>query len=119
VEDEDVVIRPQHDAARGLTSWLLSRDAGSSGVTVAKMRVTQPVRPGVDAQGVHPGRDWFTVLSGTVVLLLAERTIPVRAGQAAEFSTMVPHAFGAHGGPAEMLGIFDPAGQRAHLRPRS
>ena len=56
---------------------------------------------------MHPGRDWFTVLSGTVVLRLGERTILVETGEAAEFSTMVPHAFGAHGGPAEILCILD------------
>src|SRR6266542_3817284 len=39
---------------------------------------------------VHPGKDWFTVLSGTIVLVLGERTIVVEAGQAAEFSTMIP-----------------------------
>jgi hypothetical protein len=55
-------------------------------------------------------------LSGTIVLLLGERTILVEAGQAAEFSTMIPHAFGAHDGPAEILGIFDHDGQRTHLR---
>ena len=56
------------------------------------------------------------MLSGTVALLLGERTIMVEAGQAAEFSTMIPHAFGAHGGPAEILGIFYHDGQRTHLR---
>jgi len=66
---------------------------------------------------VQPGKDWFTVLSGTIVLLLGERTIVVEAGQAAEFSTMIPHAFGARGGPAEVLCIFDHDGQRTHLRP--
>ena len=71
VEDDDVVIRPQHDAARGLTTWMLSREPGPHGVTVAKMRVTRPVpRRGTDELKVHPGRDWFTVLSGTVVLML-------------------------------------------------
>ena len=57
------------------------------------------------------------MLSGTVVLLLGERTILVEAGQAAEFSTMIPHAFGAHHGPAEVLCILDHDGQRTHLRP--
>ena len=71
---------------------------------------------GTDEQKVHPGKDWFTVLSGTVVLLLGERTILVEAGQAAEFSTMIPHAFGAHDGPAEVLCIFDHDGQRTHLQ---
>src|ERR1022692_43306 len=75
-------------------------------------------RRGTDELKVHPGKDWFTVLSGTIVLLLGERTIMVEAGQAAEFSTMIPHAFGAHGGPAEILGIFDHDGQRTHLQQR-
>jgi transcriptional regulator with XRE-family HTH domain len=112
--DEDVVIRPHRDEARGLTTWLLSRDPG---VTVAKMRLSRPApaRETVEL-GVHPGKDWFTVLSGTVELLLGERTILVRAGEAAEFSTMIPHAFGAHGGPAEILCILDHDGQRTHLR---
>ena len=119
VADDDVVIRPQHDAVRGVTTWMLSREPGPHGVTVAKMRVTRPEpRRGTDELKVHPGRDWFTVLSGTVVLLLGERTIMVEAGQAAEFSTMIPHAFGAHGGPAEILGIFDHDGQRTHLQQR-
>ncbi len=117
VADDDVVIRPHRDAARGMTTWILSRDPGPHGVTVAKMRVTRRTpRSGIDELKVHPGRDWFTVLSGTIVLLLGERTIVVEAGQAAEFSTMIPHAFGAHGGPAEVLCIFDHDGRRTHLR---
>jgi transcriptional regulator with XRE-family HTH domain len=119
VADDDVVIRPQRDAARGVTTWMLTREPGPHGVSVAKMRVTRPApRRGTDELKVHPGQDWFTVLSGTIVLLLGDRTIRVEAGQAAEFSTMIPHAFGAHGGPAEVLGIFDHDGQRTHLRQR-
>jgi transcriptional regulator with XRE-family HTH domain len=117
VHDDDVVIRPQRDEARGRTMWLLSRESGPQGVTVAKFRFTSPAPPHVtDELKVHPGRDWFTVLSGTVELLLGERRILVEAGQAAEFSTMIPHAFGAHGGPAEMLCILDHDGRRTHLR---
>ena len=63
------------------------------------------------------GPPWAPKAWGTIVLLLGERTILVEAGQAAEFSTMIPHAFGAHGGPAEVLCIFDHDGQRTHLRP--
>jgi transcriptional regulator with XRE-family HTH domain len=120
VADDDVVIRPHRDAARGVTTWILSREPGPRGVTVAKMRITkaEPQR-GPDELQVHPGQDWFTVLSGTVVLRLGERTIMVEAGQAAEFSTMIPHAFGAHDGPAEILCILDHDGQRTHLRPSS
>ncbi len=118
VADDDVVIRPQRDAVRGVTTWILSREPGPHGVTVAKMRITRPEpRRSADELRVHPGRDWFTVLSGTVVLVLGERSILVEAGQAAEFSTMIPHAFGAHDGPVEILCIFDHDGQRTHLQP--
>jgi transcriptional regulator with XRE-family HTH domain len=109
--DDDVVIRPHCNAERGITTWLLSRDSNQ---TVSKMRVTR----GCPAElRVHPGRDWFTVLSGTIELRLGERTILVGTNEAAEFSTLVPHAFGAHGGPADILCILDHEGERSHLGP--
>jgi transcriptional regulator with XRE-family HTH domain len=110
--DEDVVIRPHRDEGRGTTTWLLNGGSGPNGVTVAKMRISRPVP---DDLRVHPGRDWFTVLSGTVVLRLGERTILVETGEAAEFSTMIPHAFGSQGGPAEVVCILDHDGSRTHL----
>lgn len=113
-DDADVVIRPHRDDGRGITTWLLSRPGAPGGVTVAKLRITRKL-PG--ELRVHPGRDWFTVLSGAVVLRLGERTIVVRAGEAAEFSTMVPHSFGARGDAAEVLCILDHEGQRTHLGP--
>jgi transcriptional regulator with XRE-family HTH domain len=116
-DDGDVVIRPHRDEVRGRTTWLLSRGSGPNGVTVAKMKITKPVVRGSVELGVHPGTDWFTVLSGTAMLLLGERTILVEAGEAAEFSTMTPHAFGVQDAPAEIITILDHDGQRTHLRP--
>ena len=113
-DDADVVIRPHRDEARGMTTWLLSRPGAPEGKTVAKLRITRQVPTDLR---VHPGRDWFTVLSGVVVLRLGDRTIEVRAGEAAEFSTMVPHAFGVRSGAAEVLCILDHDGQRTHLGP--
>jgi transcriptional regulator with XRE-family HTH domain len=114
--DDDVVIRPRRDKTRGMTIWLLSREGTPNGVTVAKIRITAPRQPlPSDQLRVHPGRDWFTVLSGIAWLQLGERTILVETGQAAEFSTMVPHAIGAHGGPVEILTMLDHDGKRAHL----
>jgi transcriptional regulator with XRE-family HTH domain len=119
--DEDVVIRPHRDEARGRTTWVLNREHGLSGVSVAKIRL-EPAADrcageAEDELRVHPGWDWFTVLSGTIWLRLGERTLLVQAGQAAEFSTMTPHAFGASGGPAEVLTILDRDGERSHLYP--
>ena len=74
-DDADVVIRPLRDEARGMTTWLLSRTGAPQGRTIAKLRVTRKVPARLR---VHPGRDWFTVLSGAIVLRLGKRTILVR-----------------------------------------
>lgn len=114
-DDADVVIRPRPDRSRGMTIWLLSPERSVHGVTVAKMRITRRRPTGPLELGVHPGREWFTVLSGTARLQLGERTLMVEAGAAAEFSTMVPHAISAVGAPVEILTILDHNGERAHL----
>lgn len=116
-DDEDVVIRPRRNEARGMTVWTLAGERAPDGMAVAKMRITKPPpTAGSGELGVHPGRDWFTVLSGTAELRLGERTILVETGEAAEFSTMIPHAIGAAGGgPVEILTILTRDGERAHL----
>jgi len=113
VDDDDVIIRPSRDRGHGATSWMLSREDEPHGLAVAKMRIT--ARHPAHDLGVHPGHEWFTVLSGTVRLQLGDRLILVEAGQAARFSTMSPHAITAAGGPVEIIVIFDRDGRRAHL----
>ena len=114
-EDDDVVIRPEPEHSFGRTTWLLSRERALHGVTVAKMRIPADEEAPRELR-VHPGREWFTVLSGTVRLQLGERVLLVRPGEAAQFPTMVPHAITAHDGPVELLTIFDQDGERAHLQ---
>ncbi|SJN41852.1 possible transcriptional regulator [Microbacterium esteraromaticum] len=111
--DDDVVIRPEPTSSGGTTYWMLSRERDRRGVTIAKMRITEE-REANEPQ-VHPGYEWFTVLSGIVRLQLGTRTILVHPGQAVEFSTMTPHMLEAHDGPAELLTIFDHDGEQAHL----
>lgn len=111
--DEDVVIRPTAESSGGTTFWLLSRERDRRGVTIAKMRITEDRE--LEGPQVHPGYEWFTVLSGIVKLQLGTRTILVHPGQAVEFSTMTPHLLEAHEGPAELLTILDHGGERAHL----
>lgn len=112
--DTDVIIRPRRDRAGGHTYWVLNRDDDASGRVVAKLRLR--ATKGAAEPRVHPGRDWFYVLSGTVRLSLGGREHLVAAGQAAEFDTMTPHALAGHGAAAEILTIFDRHGERAHLR---
>ncbi|MCF8587953.1 helix-turn-helix domain-containing protein [Gordonia liuliyuniae] len=114
VGDDDVVIRPEPHQWPGAVTWLLSRDRAENGVIVAKMRLSpNPASP--TDQRVHPGHEWFTVLSGTVRLLLGDRVIDVQTGEAAEFDTMTPHNLSAYRKTAEILTIFDRDGERAHL----
>ncbi|WP_250443204.1 helix-turn-helix domain-containing protein [Actinotalea sp. C106] len=115
IDDEDVVIRPEPQHRAGITTWVMSRESTVRGVTVAKMRFTPEHPASPELHRVHPGREWFTVLSGTMRLYLGDREMLVEAGDAAEFSTMVPHSMGAVGGPAEILTIFDQDGERAHM----
>ena len=111
VDDADVVIRPVPTNTPGMTTWPLSRPTGST--ASFKMRF-EPTRHPPEPR-VHPGHDWFFVLEGRICLTLGERTIVVDTGEAAEFSTMTPHAIYALDGPAELIMVFDRDGQRAHL----
>jgi transcriptional regulator with XRE-family HTH domain len=108
--DDDVVIRPAPSSSGERTTWLLSRPTGST--LAVKMRL-EPSRHAAEPR-VHPGHDWFFVTEGRVRLMLGEREIIVETGEAVEFATMTPHAFAAIDGPAELIGIFDRDGHRAH-----
>ena len=109
--DDDVVIRPTPDRSGKRTMWMLSRPTGET--TAMKMRL-EPTRRRPE-QRVHPGHDWFFVTQGRVLLSLGDRDITVEAGEAAEFSTMTPHAFSAVDGPAELIMIVGRDGRHAHV----
>lgn len=109
--DDDVVIRPVPHSSGKRTSWLLSRPDGR---TIAMKMRLEPSATRPD-QRVHPGHDWFVVTAGRVRLWLGERQIDVDTGEAAEFTTMTPHALTALDQPAELIMIFDREGQRAHV----
>lgn len=109
--DEDVVIRPVPHSSGERTTWPLSRPDGR---TLAMKMSFEPTKNRPE-QRVHPGHDWFVVIAGRVRLWLGEREIDIDAGEAAEFTTMTPHAMGALDGPAEIIMIFDREGQRAHV----
>lgn len=111
--DDDVVIKPRRNAAHGHTTWLLTREDAPNGLVVAKMRITAKTRRG--SLGVHPGHEWFTVLSGTARLHLGDRVVLVEEGESAQFSTMEPHAITARDGPVEIIVVLDREGRRTHL----
>src|SRR5699024_1591772 len=113
--NDDVVIRPEPESHGGMTFWLLPRERDRRGVTLGKLRIN-PERAHAEPV-VHPGSEWCTGLSRVIRLPLGTSTMMVTPGQALEFSTMTPHMMEAHLGPAEILTIFDHAGEKAHLHP--
>ena len=114
-DDGDVVIHPTPSSSGERTTWMLSRPTGR---TIAIKLRLEPTTDAVEQQ-VHPGHDWLFVTLGRVCLSLGDRRIVVDTGEAAEFSTMTPHATVAIDGPAELIMIFDRDGQRAHVHDES
>ncbi|MBW0092083.1 helix-turn-helix domain-containing protein [Pseudonocardia sp. KRD-184] len=65
----------------------------------------------------HEGYEWLYVLSGRLRVVLAEHDFTMRAGEAAEFDTRLPHWFGrADDRPVEMLSLFGKQGEKMHVR---
>ncbi|WP_329146598.1 XRE family transcriptional regulator [Streptomyces sp. NBC_01456] len=98
-----------------LTAVPLTRQPG--GLQAFKL-VMDPVG-GPPEQRTHEGYEWLYVLSGRLRLLLADREVELRAGEAAEFDTRLPHWFGPAGdAPVELLSLFGSQGERMHIRAR-
>jgi transcriptional regulator with XRE-family HTH domain len=99
----------------GLTVVPLSRRAG--GVQAYKLLI--PSRGEEPDLKTHEGYEWLYILDGRLRLVLGDRDIILKPGEAAEFDTHVPHWFSsADDRPAELLSLFGPQGERAHLRAR-
>jgi transcriptional regulator with XRE-family HTH domain len=113
--DPSVHIRPVHRLGR--TFVPLSRRAG--GMQAYKMIIPPGHRDADPELRTHEGYEWLYVLDGELRLVLGERDIVMRPGEAAEFDTHVPHWMGCAGAaPVELLVLFGVQGERAHLRVR-
>ncbi|GAA1491245.1 helix-turn-helix transcriptional regulator [Brachybacterium sacelli] len=107
---EEVVSNPISDHGLDSLRWQIRHWPGP---VILRRRVSGPP-PAPSRMRAHPGHEWLVVLSGTLTLLLGEQRHRVHANQSAEFDTMLPHAFGAEGGPADVLMIVDPEARRGH-----
>ncbi|XVV16677.1 helix-turn-helix domain-containing protein [Actinoplanes sp. CA-131856] len=98
--------------ANGRTVLPLTPHAG----TLQAWKVIVPADQNEPDPRVHEGHEWLYVLSGTLRLVLNGRDLVMRAGEAAEFDTRVPHWFGSTGGqPVELLSILGRQGERMHV----
>jgi len=109
--DPRVHLRPIH--RNGMTMVPLSRRAG--GVQAYKL-IFASERSTPDPK-THEGYEWMYVLNGRLRVVLGDQDLVLEPGEAAEFDTRVPHWFGSlDGTPVEVLSLFGPQGERAHLR---
>jgi transcriptional regulator with XRE-family HTH domain len=112
----DPRVRAQPIRRRGRTLIPLTRRPG--GVQAYKM-LLPPGEAEADLRS-HEGYEWMYVLAGQLRLRLGELDLVMKAGEAAEFDTHTPHWFGSAGpGPAELLILFGPQGERVHVRART
>jgi transcriptional regulator with XRE-family HTH domain len=112
--DPRVHMRPVQQG--DMTLIPLSRYAGG----LQAFKIIIPAGRQCPEQKTHDGYEWMYVLSGRLRLLLGEQDLVLKAGEAAEFDTRVPHCFTAAGKtPVEVLTLFGPQGERAHLRART
>jgi quercetin dioxygenase-like cupin family protein len=113
--DPRVHIRPirRHDR----TFMPLTRRAG--GLQAYKVIIPGSPRTIEPAQKSHEGYEWLYVLNGRLRLVLGDQDLVLTPGEVAEFDTHVPHWLGAADtSPVELLILFGPQGERAHVRAR-
>ncbi|MCF6521855.1 helix-turn-helix domain-containing protein [Streptomyces sp. JJ36] len=111
----DPRVRAEPRRVNGMTVLPLTRQPGS--LQAFKLVLSGEQRP-PDLK-THEGYEWFYVLSGRLRVLLADHDLVLKAGEAAEFDTRLPHWFGsADGRPVELLSLFGPQGERMHVRAR-
>jgi transcriptional regulator with XRE-family HTH domain len=113
--DPRVAARPIR--RNGLTMWPLNHVRSTNRLQTYKVHIPASRRRPPATLPVHDGHDWMYVLSGTLRLLLGHEDLAIQPGTAVEFITTTPHWFGAIDGPVEILAIFGPHGERAHLDP--
>ncbi|GAA2449689.1 XRE family transcriptional regulator [Actinomadura vinacea] len=114
--DPRVHFKPVH--RHGRTFVPLTRRAGGLQAFKAVIPADWPATADPDPKS-HEGYEWLYVLNGRLRLILGERELVMKPGEAAEFDTHVPHWMGAAGGEAvELLVLYGAQGERAHVRAR-
>lgn len=113
----DPRVHPRPIVRDGMTFLPLTRRPGDVQAFKQVMPAGTPV--GEPVLKTHEGYEWFYVLSGRVRLLLGERDLTLAPGEVVEFDPRVPHAVTNPGpGPAELLNLFEPQGERIHVQAR-
>ncbi|MGW0651719.1 XRE family transcriptional regulator [Streptomyces umbrinus] len=112
--DPRIHLRPVN--RNGMTYVPLSRPGG-----VQAHKLLIPPKSGREPElRTHEGFEWLYVLAGRLRLILGDQTLVLKAGEAAEFDTHVPHWLGPDDDQTvELLVLFGHQGERAHLKART
>jgi transcriptional regulator with XRE-family HTH domain len=111
----DPRVRSKPVTRDGVTMWPLTNRGTAGGLRAFKIRISARRRKPPETLRVHDGHDWMYVLDGRMRLLLGDQDLVIEPGEAVEFSTSTPHWFGATDGAVELIAVFGPHGERAHL----
>lgn len=99
----------------GLTMWPLTNRGPAGALHAFKIRISARRRKPPDTLHVHDGHDWMYVVDGRMRLLLGSQDLIIEPGEAVEFSTVIPHWFGAVDAAVELIAVFGPQGERTHI----
>ena len=112
--DPRVRLRPV--VRHGRTYLPLTRRPGG----LQAWKLVLPPEPAARPQlQTHEGHEWLYLLSGRLVVVLGPREYLLAPGEVVEFDTRTPHWLGNPGPePAEVLALYGPQGERAHVRAR-
>jgi transcriptional regulator with XRE-family HTH domain len=112
--DPRIHLRPVN--RNGMTYVPLSHPGG---VQAHKLLIPPKLRHEPELR-THEGFEWLYVLAGRLRLILGDQTLVLKAGDAAEFDTHVPHWLGPDDDQTvELLVLFGHQGERAHLKART
>lgn len=91
----------------------------ATGIGAYKYILPATEHPAVPDPRTHEGYEWIYILSGQLRLVLGDEEMILHPGEAAEFSTRLPHWMASATADAvEFIALFGPQGERAHLRAR-
>ena len=113
-ETGDPRVRARPIQRHGMTFLPLTRRPG--GLQAFK-QIFPPRSEARPSLRTHEGYELLYVLSGRLRLVLGGRDLLLSPGEVVEFDTRTPHWVNNPGpGPAEVLAIYGPQGERMHVR---
>jgi transcriptional regulator with XRE-family HTH domain len=113
--DPRVHLKPEQHGDRVVVP--LTRQTG--GVRSFKQLFPPHSPAGEPSLRTHEGYEWLYVLSGRLRLLLGEHDLDLGPGEVVEFDTHTPHWVGnVTDEVTEVLCLYGPQGERAHVRSR-